>query len=126
MTPNSHAFIVVLRFRNKREDTSPRVAVLAQSEMSDALPMHAPGMLGLKFVREASSVEDAVRLACDQALDVLTDATLIEVHAPALSRMAVRRGMMGYRMPWRFYDQGMPDLRDGLMAEEARKAIGAA
>lgn len=117
----TYHFFVVARFRNKRENTTPR-GVAMQHAIGVKLDHSQLGLIIAEFNREGLSCEDVVRRAADEMVAAFPEAILFEIHAPELDRMAVRRSMNGFIMPWRHWDQGMGEM--GLMPEfSKRRAI---
>ena len=107
-------FGFALRFRNKREITSTHEIAVRKAGVVDAsFSQSEVGVFVAMFERESASQETAVRTAADELFQAVPDAILFEIIPSRIDRMAVRRAMMGFPMPWRFLDQGLPELASG-------------
>ena len=109
-----YKFIIVSRYRNKREKTEVREKAVIESGVTDAIFSHKDmGVLSTFFTRSSEDAEIAVRSAADQLMTAMPDCVLFEIHSRTVERMAIRRAMMGFPLPWRFLDQGLPELNHG-------------
>ena len=116
----TYALEIHARFRNKRERTELREPHIMSHRADGITFSHKEtGVLKVMFSRAATNSEVVIRDAADQMLAVLPDAILFELYAPGLERMAVRRAMLNYTMPWRFLDQGLHELGDSYLARTA-------
>ena len=118
---NEYKFIVVTSYRNKRENTKIKEAIVINHGITDSVFSHKEtGVLSMLFKRQAKNAEEAVRSATEQLLVAMPDCILFEIHSSSIDRMSIRRSMLGFSMPWRFLDQGLPELSfGGLMLKSA-------